>query len=463
MTFVDAIFPLFLGAVLALYWLVQRNETRKIILILASFGFYAAWNWRLCFLLGGVAVVCWLVGLGIARLDRGQAKRLLVIGIAVNLAVLGAFKYYGFFIAQFNQLVAWLGFGVRARVIEIVLPIGISFYIFHAISYIVDLYRGTLDKPRRLTDVMLYISFFPQLVSGPIVRGQHFFPQLNSIRLWRDVAWRAIAILFLIGYLKKAVIADNAAALADPIFADPASFDAFSQFMATVLFGVQIYCDFSGYTDMALAVSALFGYRLRANFDAPYLAASLADFWRRWHISLSFWLRDYLYIPLGGSRGGKLNTAFALMATMVLGGLWHGASWNFVIWGALHGGMLVLYRWSAALREKIHIPWSFAIFVTLWWVSFAWVFFRAENLGRALIMLRGFLQPWSYDGTGLHWGYALMIPILFGIHVMWHAERPIERAERTSPWVIAMASGALVVAIVLLRAPRHVPFIYFQF
>lgn len=463
MTFVDSAFPLFLAAALAAYWLIADNGTRKLVLIVASFGFYAFWSWQLCFLLAGVGVLAWAVGIWIRRLDQRRSRWLLAAAVAANLGLLGVFKYYGFFVEQLLEAARLVGVPINVRIVEITLPIGISFYVFHAISYIVDLRTGKLKSPRGFVDVMLYITFFPQLVSGPIVRGHHFFPQLDSAREWRDVPWRAITILFLVGYFKKVAIADNLATLADPIFAAPQAYDSFSQFIATVFFGIQIYCDFSGYTDMALAVSALFGYRLMANFDAPYLSGNISDFWRRWHISLSFWLRDYLYIPLGGSRRGAARGAVALMTTMVLGGLWHGPAWTFVIWGALHGIMLSLYRVSEPIRRPLNIPWVVAIAATQWWIFLAWIFFRAEDLARAMMILRGFLWPFNYSSQGLHWTYAVAPLLLYAVHILWRRINPVARAEAAPPWLVAGAAGLFMAAIILLRAPKPVPFIYFQF
>ncbi|MEM6947405.1 MAG: MBOAT family O-acyltransferase, partial [Pseudomonadota bacterium] len=367
MIFTQPIFFAFLAVTLALYWQcrgdavfrtfrleVSGHEARLTVLLLASGIFYGWWDMRFLALIGGVIFVSWWTARVAAPLEPGSARRRLLLtgAIAANLAVLAAFKYFGFFSESAAATLSAMGLQPSWPVINILLPVGISFYVFQAISYIVDTARGQLAPEPRLRRVALYVAFFPQLVAGPIVRAARFFPQMERPkRLSRRLlvsGGRAI----LIGFAYKAGIADNLAPLVDPVFgsalepgdADLSVWSNSALIGATVAFAAQIYFDFAGYSLMAIGVARLFGFHIPRNFDYPYSALSIADFWRRWHISLSSWLRDYLYIPLGGNRRGNAITYRNLMATMVLGGLGHGAAWTFVIWGALHGAALSLHR-----------------------------------------------------------------------------------------------------------------------
>ncbi|HSL81392.1 MAG TPA: MBOAT family O-acyltransferase, partial [Thermoanaerobaculia bacterium] len=345
MLFTEPVFFAFFAAVFAVAWLERSHARRKLWLLAASYLFYAGWDWRFLSLIAVSTLVDFGVGLGLARGGRPAARRtLLVASLAVNLGILAVFKYYGFFVESAVGLLSSLGLEPAARVPEIVLPVGISFYTFQTLSYTIDVYRGKLAPVRSLTDFALFVGFFPQLVAGPIVRAADFLPQLESPPRWRDVAFRRHLTLFLVGFVKKACVADNLAPFADRVFAAPEVYTALAIWTAVALYAVQIYCDFSGYTDMAIACAGLLGYRLARNFEFPYVASSAADFWRRWHVSLSTWLRDNRYIPLGGSRGSRLATHRNLLLTMLLGGLWHGAAWTFVAWGALHGLALAAHR-----------------------------------------------------------------------------------------------------------------------
>jgi len=316
----------------------------------------------------------------------------LTVGIVLSLSVLGFFKYFNFFLLSAEQLLSRLHVLVPHSTLQVLLPVGISFYTFHSLSYMVDVYRRRVQATWSLIDIGLYILFFPQLVAGPILRATSFLPQLGVAKQFAAVDWRGALVLFLVGFFKKACVADNLSPLVDPVFANPPAYGAADALVATLSYTVQIYCDFSGYTDMAIAAAAMLGYHLPANFAHPYLAANLADFWRRWHISLSSWLRDYLYIPLGGNRYGTVATVRNLMLTMLLGGLWHGAAWTFVFWGALHGIGLVVHRAFASVagigsRPPERMFSALPILVTFCWVSFAWIFFRAATFHDAVGML----------------------------------------------------------------------------
>ncbi|NNE09943.1 MAG: MBOAT family protein, partial [Gemmatimonadetes bacterium] len=346
MIFTEFRFLAFFAVVLAVHWALPRNRPRKVWLLLASYAFYAAWDWRFLSLILGSTVLDYFVGrrLDGAALSEGARKRWVSLSVIGNLGILSAFKYFHFFADSALALLEALGFHADPLTIRIILPVGISFYTFQTMSYSLDVYRRKMRATHDILDLALFVGFFPQLVAGPIVRAREFIPQLARRRARSDVRFRPYLLLFLAGFFKKACVSDNIVGVVDRYFADPASYDALSTWIAVLLYTIQIYCDFSGYSDIAIATAGFLGYTLCENFAFPYFSGSIQDLWRRWHISLSSWLRDYLYIPLGGSRGGKLFRYRNLMLTMLLGGLWHGAAWTFVIWGAIHGALLVGQR-----------------------------------------------------------------------------------------------------------------------
>lgn len=470
MLFVEARFFFFFAAVFALVWLTRSNEWRKRILTTASYVFYGAWDWRFLGLILLVTLVSYLVGrtAGSGGLDARGRKWALGSGIVFSLAVLGAFKYFNFFADSFADFAGFMGFSAGRVTLDLVLPVGISFYTFQAISYMVDTHRGAIASRRSFLDVGFFLAFFPQLVAGPIVRATEFIPQMDTARRWGDVSVRACVALFLVGFFKKACISDNIAPYVDLIFDNPGAYAASHVIAGVLLYGIQIYCDFSGYSDMAIGCAGLLGYRFATNFNSPYLSPSIKDFWRRWHISLSSWLRDYLYIPLGGSRLGDARRDLNLMTTMVLGGLWHGASFNFVIWGFLHGLALLVERgWNKFVCTRVPaMGWSGAAIgtaLTFYWVNLAWIFFRAPDLSGAMQMAGTYV---SWQSTG-----AQMLPIaawpliggLGALHVIASRVRLGERLAELQPNAFALTTGVLA-AIALSFVPLgYRPFIYFQF
>lgn len=468
MLFTEPVFFVFFAAVFAAAWLDRSHRRRKLCLLAASYLFYAAWDWRFLTLIALSTLVDFAVGLGLGRTLRPAGRRaLLVASLGLNLGVLGVFKYYGFFLESATGMLSALGLESAGRVPEIVLPVGISFYTFQTLSYTIEVYRGRLAPVRSLSDFALFVGFFPQLVAGPIVRAADFLPQLDSLPRWRDVAVRRYLVLFLVGFAKKACIADNVAPFADSVFAAPETFTAVAIWTAVALYAVQIYCDFSGYTDMAIACAGLLGYRLARNFDFPYLAHNVSDFWRRWHVSLSTWLRDYLYVPLGGSRGSRLATHRNLMLTMLLGGLWHGAAWTFVAWGALHGLALVAHRewrrWAAGRLPALPGGRLLATALTLHWVLLTWSFFRAQSLADAGLLARAFLL---FEGPGprtLDPALVLLAALLFVVHRLSADHRLEEAAERLPDWAFAGAYGAAAAVTGSFLPLRTEAFIYFQF
>jgi len=472
MLFTEPLFFLFFPVVLAGAWWLSSDRLRKLWLLAASYLFYAAWDWRFLSLIAASTLVDYWVGRALERVEASRGRRaLLVTSLALNLGLLGVFKYYGFFVESARGLLAVLGLSVATRVPEIVLPVGISFYTFQTLSYTIDLYRGRLEPVRSLPDFALFVSFFPQLVAGPIVRASDFLPQLDRRPRWADVAVRRHLALFLIGFVKKACLADNVAPVVDRVFADPSLWTSSAVWTAVLLYAVQIYCDFSGYTDMAIACAGLLGFRLERNFDFPYVARSVTEFWRRWHISLSGWLRDYLYIPLGGSRGVRLATYRNLMVTMLLGGLWHGAAWTFVIWGALHGVALVAHKEWTRRRSAIIGSWTSPAAVggalswclTLFWVCLAWIFFRARSFADAWLLVRAFALFRGAGELSVDPAWLAFVAALGALHWVSSRRRAEGAVEEMPDWAFAGAYGAAAAVALLFVPLRSDPFIYFQF
>jgi len=464
-------FAIFFIAVFAVAWALRRHDgARRLWLLAVSYFFYGYWDWRFCFLLFFASFVAYAAGLALAGNADPRARNWIVgISVALLLVILGFFKYYGFFLSSLAPLLERFGLERDMLFLEIVLPVGISFFTFHAISYIVDVYRGDARARTSLTDILLYMSFFPPLVAGPIVRAAQFLPQLETRRRLTRRALAIGLVLCVVGLFKKMVVANYLAAdLVDPVFFDPSAYPAPVLLFAAYGYAIQIYCDFSGYSDLAIGTAALLGYHLRPNFRQPYRSASLQEFWRRWHISLSSWLRDYLYKPLGGSRHGDAATYRNLLLTMLLGGLWHGASWTFVIWGAIHGVGLSLERW---LRERFGFGLSgsivgdvLAIVLTFHVVTAAWIFFRAESFDLA----------WSYfAGLGVFDGDTsmitpfllalILIPLIFQFTPENLAERIARRIKAWPALALGIATGAAIVLVELIAPEGTAPFIYFQF
>ncbi len=470
------VFSLVLLAVLAV---VHRHTPRKVVLLIASYVFYMWWNPAFILLIAFTTAVNFLVGAAIARTAVEQNRRaLLVLSLSASLGLLGYFKYTGFLAESTLTGMRALGFDVHWTAIHITLPVGISFFTFHNLSYTIDVYRRRIPATSSPLDFALYIAFFPQLVAGPIVRAAVFLPQLlGPNRLSCD---QATFFLILRGFAKKVIVADNLALLPDTVFGAPGDFPSVIIWLAAVCFAVQIYCDFSGYSDIAIGISKLLGFRLPINFDHPYLARNPSDFWRRWHISLSSWLRDYLYVSLGGNREGRARTYHNLMITMLLGGLWHGASWNFVLWGFLHGVFLVLHRGYGELRRHFAPDYrpseswlaAFASILAMQYcVVLAWIPFRASDLGDTLTMMRKFVLfdfDFSLANIGLGTMSFFSTLILLGAFAALHAtsraagqmDRFLGRVGLGWASLVCLAFGFVAV---FLWPLTDQPFIYFQF
>src|SRR4051812_41203388 len=441
---------------------MPRPRVWKPFIVVASYVFYACANPRFCLLLGGVT----LGNQAAARLihrTEAERRRSLILGIAValDLGVLAVFKYYGFFVSSEARALAGVGLALPLPLLTIALPVGISFYTFQAISYVVDVKRR-LVEPATLMEAALYLSFFPHLVAGPIVRAREFLPQLAEPRDPTKVAVGSGIALIALGLVKKVVIADYLArSVVDPVFAVPQAYSGPDVWLAAYSYTAQIYCDFSGYTDMAIGLALLMGYVFPQNFRSPYRATGFRDFWRRWHMTLSRFLRDFLYIPLGGSRGGRWFTYRNLMLTMVLGGLWHGAAWTFVLWGVFHGCGLVAEH---ALGGRLRTPGWLRWLVTFHLVVFGWILFRAQSVALAGEFLRRLFVP----GPATLWSVPVVLGVVVVIGLQLLPARGVEnlqvRIERLQPALLAVGFAVLVAfAGATVSSQGVAPFIYFRF
>jgi len=473
--FNTATFFIFFAAVLMLYRSLPHRGQNWMLLV-ASYVFYGWWDWRFLSLLAFSTVLDWKFGLMIeAARERGEpgaSKRSVTASVITNLAILGAFKYFNFFVDSAEHVLRGFGYESGTWTLRIILPVGISFYTFQSMSYTIDVYRGELRATRRLADFALYVSFFPQLVAGPIERATRLLPQVEQRRVVTRSDWEEGLLLFGIGLFRKVAIADPAGSIADSFFANPAAHTSPQLVAGVLLYALQIYSDFAGYSDMARGSARLMGFTLMRNFRHPYFATSFSDFWSRWHISLSSWLRDYLYIPLGGNRKGRLRTHVNLMTTMLLGGLWHGANWTFVVWGALHGLFLVAQHawdnlWARALPRVDRDSWIRAgcrlvagatVFVL---VNVAWVFFRAPDFTTAFAYLGGIASLTSGAEGAL-------VPVVALAACTLAIDIPQALADDEYVflnWPVGWRAAATATACLLLlgSGTTNAPFIYFQF
>lgn len=471
-------FFLFFLVVFSAYLLTRKNlRWQNIVLFVASYFFYGSWNWKMLFLMFGTTALDYFLSRKIVATDKQAAKKwYLRISLVANLSVLGFFKYFNFFIDSFIDFFNVIGFTVEPLALQIILPVGISFYTFHSISYIVDVYRGNIKPADNLMDYALYISFFPQMVAGPIVRATQLLPQMYKKREITADKVNAAFFLIIWGFFKKMVIADNVAVVSNTVFQNYASYEGLDLFLGVLAFTVQIYCDFSGYTDIARGIAKLMGFEIILNFRLPYFAVDPSDFWKRWHISLSSWLRDYLYISLGGNRGGNIGTYRNLFLTMLLGGLWHGAAWNFVIWGAYHGFILILYRqyddWKARKRQQAPLPLQtqpsgtvhrlFKIGVMFGFTYIGWFFFRADSLSQMLHFVTNAGFSFSAETVG-YINTIVMYSLPLVLLQLWQhntADLMVLTRLRAAP--LAIVYALLIIGIFVFGASSQ-EFIYFQF
>ena len=475
MLFPTVDFAIFFVVVFLGHWLLNHlAQPWNLFMIAASYVFYAWWDPRFVLLLVGISLIAQLGAIAVDR-TRSRRSRLVVNATAVALLLLplAFFKYYGFFAVNVTNTLAALGVGSSVPLLQVVLPVGISFFTFMAIAYVVDVYRGEIEVAG-WTDTFLYLSFFPHLVAGPIVRPGELIPQLQERRDERHVDVAGAAWLILGGLFKKVVVSSYLASeIVDPVFGDPFTRSAPDALFGIVGYAIVIYADFSGYTDIAIGIAKLLGFRFPRNFDRPYTARSIQEFWRRWHMTLSRWLRDYLYIPLGGNRRGERRTLINVFATMVLGGLWHGAAWTFVFWGAFHGGLLAANQW-----RRRHAPgegaeerpdrWTDHLrrsAVTFALVCVGWVFFRSDSLETAFGLLGRLVTGWF---TPTELVTPLVVLTILGMLALQFWPRGFglwlqAGLSRLKPAPLGIVLALVLLVIVILGPPGVAPFIYFQF
>lgn len=461
-------FFIFFVVVLLISATLRRFSTRLEILFLiaASTYFYGQWNWTYLILIYTTIFVDFF--LGIKCYESNNPKKFLFISLLTNLGILSFFKYSNFLINSTNEIIGAVGSNYQLQMFELLLPVGISFYTFQSLSYTIDIYRQQLKPRKKISEYALFVSFFPQLVAGPIVRASEFFEQLNGKRHFSFIMAQSGLLLIAIGLVKKVVFADNLALVADPVFNDPQNHGAWATLIAIYAFSFQIYFDFSGYTDIAIGVAKLLGFTFPKNFNHPYVATSIQDFWRRWHITLSRWLRDYLYISLGGNRKGTLLTTRNLFLTMFLGGLWHGSSWNFAVWGVLHGVYLGIERWIQYINifkwdNTRMITRLFKWLITFHLVCFAWIFFRAQDFSKSTQILLNLSNFKSIGIDNIDYFQTTAVLTLPLIHWLGSKLKLAERSGSMATKEYIFWQTGLMVILFLFSAKRAESFIYFQF
>lgn len=465
----------FLPIAYTVFWSLNTANQRYLWLAFAGYVFYSWWNPWFCLLLAFSTLVSYTAGLGFLSVNRPQTRWLLLaIPITVDLLLLGFFKYAGFVVSSAQALLDSVGAEVRIPTTillptgdqlalnEIILPVGISFYTFHTISYIVDSWRGTIRPTRNLFEFAAYVALFPQLVAGPIVRFRQIERDLEALGKADRTRWLGVGIaFFMVGLVEKVLVADTLAGFVDPAMENHDALSTFGAWMAMLGYTLQLYFDFSGYSSMAIGLGFMFGLRIPINFNSPYKAVNPSDFWQRWHISLSTCMRDYIYIPLGGNRKGELNTLRNLMLTMLIGGLWHGANWTFVVWGAYHGLLLCLYRWRAADYDRLPLVAQRAVMLVA--VVIGWVFFRSIDLQSALELLRIMFIPTG----GILVDHPAAYLVILAVAGWWAVLGPnsIEMIHdfRWRPIHSYLFAGAFGSVLTIIGGGRESPFLYFQF
>ncbi len=469
MLFSSGIFWILFIVFLPLYALLKRSKLQMtIFVVLFSLYFYYKSSGMFFLMLMATSLVDWSISRWIAASrSKGKKLSLMWLSILISLSILGYFKYANFFLWNWNQMVEG-----NFQPLDIILPVGISFYTFQSISYVVDVYKGRIAPARTWLDYLFFLSFFPALVAGPIVRADYFLPQLEKNERPTDTEIWAGLWLIMIGVVKKALIADYIAQYNDLIFNNPELYTGVQTLMGVLGYTMQIYCDFSGYSDMAIGLAAIMGFKLGINFDSPYQSRNLTEFWRRWHISLSSWLRDYVYIPLGGNRKGTFRTYLNNFLTMLIGGLWHGAAWKFVFWGAMHGVGLAVHKMCKPILKKIPDNWfTVLIFwaVTFTYVSLLWVFFRAKDFSDSVLIISNIFVNFDWAQIPQFFEARMVWCVMMICLVAFHfVPRGLSQAMQgmfiKSPWIVKLAAFILVVQLVIEFMSEEVaPFIYFQF
>lgn len=478
MLFNSAGFAIFFVVVFFLYWFVLNKSLKwqNIFLAVCSYFFYGCWDWRFMFLLAFSTFLDYFSGLKIAEASGASKKKFwLVLSVGLNLGFLGFFKYYNFFVESFAELLSSVGFTPHMTTLNIILPVGISFYTFHGLSYVFDIYFGKIKPTRNWIDYSLFVSFFPLLVAGPIERATHLLPQVEKPRVFNYS--KAVDGLkqILWGLFKKVVVADNCAELANTIFHNHEHYSGSTLALGAMLFAIQIYGDFSGYSDIALGSARLLGFELLQNFRFPYFSRDIAEFWRRWHISLSSWFRDYLYFPLGGSRGGMAKTVRNTFIIFLVSGFWHGANWTFLAWGGLNALFImpsIIFKTNRKNLDTVaegrilpSIRESFQLILTFCLASLAWVFFRAETIADAISYIKGIFSASLFQKPDVISGTVIVIVIVFMV-IEWLGREnkyAIEKLTLTWKRSLSWAFYYLIILAILCLTGNEQQFIYFQF
>ena len=470
MLFNSSTFLVFFVIVFTIYWLLQRSyKIQNVLLLVASYVFYAWWDWRFLSLIILSTFIDYTVGLKIHQsVDNG--KKWLVASLVSNLGLLSIFKYYNFFADSFTDLATALGWQPNDLTLNIILPVGISFYTFQTLSYTIDIYRKQLKPTKDIISFATYIAFFPQLVAGPIERASNLLPQMEQKRIFKNEWFNEGIIQILVGLFRKIVIADTLGVYVDTIYGDLGIHNSTTIILATLFYAFQIYFDFSGYSDIAIGTAKLLGFRFNQNFNLPYFSKSLTEFWRKWHMSLSYWLRDYLYISLGGNRKGIKITYRNLMITMLLGGLWHGSSWNFIIWGGIHGLVLSCEKFIMDKKwlQKFQRVNFLGYFITFSIVIFAWIFFRAKDLPSAMLAVQNILNfdfgmPFIGNiNTMANSLIVLTIGITFDLYLK-HRKINLENFGTHFSIIKIAVFASVCLTLITLFYSTSENFIYFQF
>lgn len=469
MLFSSGIFWVLFLLFLPVYALLKKSRTKMILFVVAfSLYFYYKSSGLFFLMLIGTSLIDWLISRWMAVLrSRGARLTLMWFSVCISLSILGYFKYANFFLWNWNAMVEG-----NFQPLDIILPVGISFYTFQSISYVVDVYKKKIEPTGRWIDYLFFLSFFPALVAGPIVRADYFIPQIRKNEMATHAEIWGGMWLIMVGIIKKALIADYISQFNDLIFNDPSLYTGVQTLMGVLGYTMQIYCDFSGYSDMAIGLALMMGFKLGINFDSPYQSKNLTEFWRRWHISLSSWLRDYVYIPLGGNRKGTFRTYLNNFLTMLIGGLWHGAAWKFVFWGAMHGVGLAVHKACKPVLKAI--PDNFITNFIFWaitfiYVSLLWVFFRAASFEDSVLVIRNIFIDfhWNQIPQFFHARMVWCIMMLALIVMHFLPQSTADWAQRCfirSPWFVKLITFLIIVQLVIEFMSEEVsPFIYFQF
>jgi alginate O-acetyltransferase complex protein AlgI len=468
MIFNSLAFLLFFPVVFFLYWFIPARliKVQNILLLLASYFFYGWWDWRFLSLIAFSTIADYFLGLAIHKQQHQKKRKMfLMMSMFVNLGLLGFFKYFNFFIDSWVSAWNALGYNMQYSTLYIILPVGISFYTFQTMSYSIDIYRKELKPTRNFIAFATFVSLFPQLVAGPIERASNLIPQILAKRVWNHTRFKDGLLQIAVGFFRKVVVADSIGVIIDGIYNNPEIHNASSIVMAIFLYSFQIYFDFSGYSDIAIGSAKLLGFDFKRNFNLPYFSSSITEFWRRWHISLSSWLRDYLYIPLGGNRKGVVKQYRNLFITMLLGGLWHGSSWNFVIWGGIHGILLGIEKRFALIPSGYRFFQNALVFVA---VSLIWVFFRSLSFDDSLLIFKKLISSEYYmpyfGSTSRLAGlvYGLFLALLMDVY-LFSKGIALEKLGSKIPnlYYVVLVNFILINIILFFSSASN--FIYFQF